>query len=31
MKSTKSYEDAIEMVRQGDVYAAIINVDIAAW
>ena len=31
MKSGKSYEDAIEMVRQGDEYAAIINVDIAAW
>lgn len=31
MKSAKSDEDAIEMARQGDVYAAIINVDIAAW
>ena len=31
VKSAKSYDDAIEIARRGEVYAAIINADAAVW
>ena len=31
VRSAKSYDDAIEMVRRGEVYATVINADVAAW
>ena len=31
VKPAKSYDDAIEMVRRGEVYAAVINADVTAW
>lgn len=31
VRPTKSYHDAIELVREGEVFAAMVNADVAAW